>query len=343
LLAQAKTHGVRSCALEASSIGIVESRLQGAQVHTAVLTNFTHDHLDFHGNMDAYWRAKEQLFLRPELRSTVVNVDDPVGRRLVDEQGSRWASLGVEVWTTSLRGAGRLNASEIGSDGTGQKFCLTEGTEQHVIQVPFIGEFNVTNLLGVVGAMRSLGLSLSDSARACCELPQVPGRMERHGGLTVPLVFVDYAHTPDALRKALLTIRDVARRHRGRTICVFGCGGGRDAGKRPEMGRVASEWADQVVLTTDNPRDELPADIVNDILSGIVIRSRVELELDRAKAIHLAIHAASVNDMVLVAGKGHEDYQEAQGQRVRFLDSEIVDSALASWSRSAGRSTGVGP
>ena len=315
---------LRACAIEASSIGLAEHRLDGSRIHTAVLTNLTQDHLDYHGSMAAYWQAKAALFSWPELRSAVLNVDDAHGAGLA-------ASLdgsALDLWTISALRPARLRASAIEHAAQGLSFELHEGAQGARLQTRLIGGYNVSNLLGVIATMRSLGVPLAAAVEACSRLAPVPGRMDCVALPGQPLVVVDYAHTPDALDQALQALRPMARLRAGRLWCVFGCGGDRDPVKRPLMGAIASRQADRVVLTSDNPRSEPPEAIVSQILHGIVPDAAVTVELDRALAIARSVAQAQSNDVLLVAGKGHEDYQEVAGARRPFVDRREVEQAL---------------
>jgi murE/murF fusion protein len=319
--------GIKACAIEASSIGIKEHRLDGTQIRCAVFTNFTQDHLDYHGSMAEYWLAKAQLFEWPGLQSAVINVDDPQGRLLA----SRLEAT-LDVWTVSCQGPARLEAFDISIQAQGLQFKVREAgapvTEVKTLQTKLIGTFNIANLLGVMGAMRAMGVPLEAVVAACLDLSPVPGRMACVGGVGQPLVAVDYAHTPDALGLALQALRPLAEQRGGQLLCVFGCGGDRDAVKRPLMGAVAARLADQVIVTNDNPRSETPLTIAHQILLGMTGCQTVTVELDRAMAIAQAVAHASPQDVVLVAGKGHEDYQESMGQRIYFSDMAQVQQAL---------------
>ena len=310
-----------ACAIEASSIGLNEGRLAGSTVRVAVFTNFTQDHLDYHRTMDAYWAAKRALFGFPGLRAAVVNLDDPKGPELAAELTS------LDVWTTGIeRTDARLVAEGLHYTGEGLAFTLREGAEAVEVQTGLIGDYNAANLLGVAGALRAQGHALADVARVLARVTPVPGRMQRVGnGRELPQVVVDYAHTPDALDKALSALQGLARARGGELVCVFGCGGDRDRGKRPQMGAIAARLAGRVVITTDNPRTEPPAQILADIAvaapDALVIEAREE-------AIRAAIAQAGPRDIVLVAGKGHEDYQEVGGVRRAFSDVAEARSAL---------------
>jgi UDP-N-acetylmuramyl-tripeptide synthetase len=328
--------GVRHCAMEASSIGVAEHRLDGTPLAVALFTNFTRDHLDYHGSMEAYWQAKRALFDWPGLKAAVVNVDDPQGRALADELAA--PGLPPAVWTCSSRGPARLQAFDVQLTPRGLSFQVLEGgagassaAAAHRVESRLIGGYNVDNLLGVMGALRALGFSLAHATQAVCNLASVPGRLERVGSDdTKPEVIVDYAHTPDALEKALAAVRPLAQARGGRLICVFGCGGNRDATKRPLMGAVAQAGADVVLLTSDNPRHEDAAAILAQVRAGITGQVPMVVE-NRRLAIAQAVAQAQARDVVLIAGKGHEDYQEVAGQKLPFSDVAEGQHALAEW------------
>ncbi|HEX7892127.1 MAG TPA: UDP-N-acetylmuramoyl-L-alanyl-D-glutamate--2,6-diaminopimelate ligase [Ramlibacter sp.] len=316
--------GAKACAIEASSIGIVERRLDGTRIRVAGFTNFTQDHLDYHGSMEAYWDAKEELFRWPGLQAAVVNVDDEKGELLED----RLQGGAIDLWTYSCVRDARLRALEIGYTSEGLRFLVAEGGERHELRTKLIGQYNVSNLLGVVGMMRAIGVPLAAAVAACADLLPVPGRMERLNEVGKPLVAVDYAHTPDALEKGLQALRDLAAQRGGQLWCVFGCGGDRDATKRPLMAAVAEKNADRVVVTSDNPRSEKPEAIISQILLGLSHRDSVEVQADRARAIAETVAAAAPGDVILVAGKGHEDYQEIAGVKHPFSDQAHALAAL---------------
>ena len=318
--------GFYACALEASSIGIAEHRLAGTDVAVAQFTNFTRDHLDYHGSMQAYWAAKRALFSWPGLKAAVVNIDDEQGERLAGElAGGR-----LDLWTTSTRGRGRLAAMDLGYIDGGLAFTLAEGDARVPVRSALIGDYNAANLLAVLGALRALGVPLAEAAGLVPMLTPVPGRMQRvPASPGQPEVVVDYAHTPDALEKALGALRPLAAARGGELVCVFGCGGNRDATKRPLMGAIAQRGADRVVVTSDNPRDENPALIVEQIVAGMQASPAVQHIVDRRAAIAHAIGQTGARDVVLLAGKGHEDYQEVQGQKHHFSDAEEARTALA--------------
>ncbi|MFC4622848.1 UDP-N-acetylmuramoyl-L-alanyl-D-glutamate--2,6-diaminopimelate ligase [Comamonas nitrativorans] len=315
--------GAEQCAIEASSIGIVEQRLAGTAIDTVVFTNFTQDHLDYHGSMEAYWQAKAQLFDWPGLRVAVVNVDDVQGRELAQTLAGR---PGLDVWTVALQHPARLMAADIVHTGQGLAFTVVEGAQRLPMQTALIGQYNISNLLGVLATLRGQGLSLEQAVAACASLQPVPGRMQQIAEQGQPLVAVDYAHTPDALVQALAALRPLARARGGRLWCVFGCGGNRDARKRPLMGAAAEQGADAVLVTSDNPRLEDPQAIVQDVLAGM--RPGTPCQIDRAAAIAQAVAAADARDVILLAGKGHEDYQDAQGVKRPFSDLQEARRAV---------------
>lgn len=315
--------GLGACAIEASSIGIVERRLDGTRIRVAVFTNFTQDHLDYHGSTEAYWQAKAELFRWPGLQAAVVNVDDPQGAELA-------ASLtGMDVWTLSCTHPARLQADNIRYEAGGLCFEVLEGAGRHSLHTAVIGQYNVANLLGVIGAMRAVGVPLAEAVQACHGLLPVPGRMDCINPPGQPLVAIDYAHTPDALDKALLALQPLAQARGGKLWCVFGCGGDRDASKRPLMAAVAEKNADLVLVTSDNPRSEKPEHIISQILLGLSHNACVHVQADRALAIAEAIAQAAPADVLLLAGKGHETTQEVAGVKHAFSDKAHAEAALS--------------
>jgi UDP-N-acetylmuramoyl-L-alanyl-D-glutamate--2,6-diaminopimelate ligase len=315
--------GFAACALEASSIGLDEHRLDAAPIDVALFTNFTRDHLDYHGSMEAYWAAKRALFAWPGLRAASVNVDDPQGAALAAElQGSA-----LDLWTVAVDAPARLRAADVHYAAGGLAFTLLEGGAAQPVRSTLIGDYNVHNLLVVLGGLRALGVPLADAASVVPALTPVPGRMQRVAPAGGVEVVVDYAHTPDALDKVLASLRPLAAARGGRLWCVFGCGGNRDASKRPLMGGIAERGADRVIVTSDNPRDEAPEAIAAQIVVGAAQPLRTVL--DRRGAIAAALREAAPADVVLIAGKGHEDYQEVRGVRHPFSDADEVARALA--------------
>jgi UDP-N-acetylmuramoyl-L-alanyl-D-glutamate--2,6-diaminopimelate ligase len=319
--------GATACAIEASSIGLVEGRLNAARIAVAVFTNLTQDHLDYHGSMAAYGAAKRSLFAWPGLRAAVVNVDDDFGAALADELRAG----GLDLWTVTRRegAAARLAAQAQRQDGEGLAFTLAEADAQAPVRTALVGEYNVSNLLGVAAALRALGLTLADVARALAALTPVPGRLQR-----VPApddeveVLVDYAHPPDALQQVLAALRPRAAARGGALLCLFGCGGNRDAAKRPLMAAIAERGADRVVITSDNPRLEDPQAIVAQVAAGLARPQAAEIVVDRGEAIERAVLAARRGDVLLLAGKGHEDHQDIGGVKRPFSDLAVAAAAL---------------
>jgi len=326
--------GFAACAIEASSIGIVEQRLAGTRIEVALFTNFTRDHLDYHASMEAYWAAKRRLFGWVGLKSAVINVDDQAGALLADElrRGQ------IDAWTYSTRAdsGARLVAEDIGYRDGGLAFTLAEDVavggraRREPVVTTLIGDYNVHNLLAVIGGLRALGVTLADAARVAGLVTPVPGRMQRvaANAVALPEVVVDYAHTPDALEKVIAALRPLAADRGGQLVCVFGCGGNRDATKRPLMGGIAARLADAVVVTSDNPRTEDAQAIVDQVVAGATGGAPVQVIVDRRAAIAQVLAAADARDVVLIAGKGHEDYQEVGGVRHHFSDVEEALAAL---------------
>lgn len=327
--------GFAACAMEASSIGLAGHRLVGTRIAVAQFTNFTQDHLDYHGDMPTYWAAKRTLFGWPGLRAAVINVDDEQGAALAAELAA--AGAPPALWTYSLHDNATLVASDLRHDDDGLAFDLVEGGLAQPVRCRLVGRYNASNLLAVVGALRAIGVDAASAAQVLPRLSPVPGRMQQVGAdARLPLVVVDYAHTPDALEHALLALQPLARARGGALWCVFGCGGNRDASKRPLMGAIARRCAQHVVLTSDNPRHESPSLILAQILAGIPDSGGVDVIEDRAAAIHEALGRAQPRDVVLVAGKGHEQTQEVAGVKRAFSDVAVATQALRSRGDSAG-------
>jgi UDP-N-acetylmuramoyl-L-alanyl-D-glutamate--2,6-diaminopimelate ligase len=320
--------GARAVCMEASSHGLEQDRLAGVEFDVAMLTNLTRDHLDYHGTMRRYKAAKVRLFRRPTLSHAVLNVDDTFGCELAQ----RWRHPRAEALGYGFqRRPPRLRVPcvegrnlRLGLDG--MSFDIASPWGRATLQSPLIGGFNAANLLGSLAALLASDVGLDRSVAALEKVRPVPGRTERYGGGRAPLVIVDYAHTPDALEQVLRSLRAAAGR-RSRLFCVFGCGGDRDRGKRPLMGAAASRVADEIIITSDNPRSEDPAAIIADIAEGVSVRHRQIA--DRRQAILQALAQAQRGDIVLIAGKGHEQYQEIRGMRRRYSDAAVVRAALA--------------
>lgn len=322
--------GAEIVAMEVSSIGLDQGRVNGTHFDIALFTNLTRDHLDYHGTMTAYGAAKARLFAWPGLSGAVINAEDAFGQSLIESARAR----GTAVLTY---GASASDVAAVSERVTSQGLLLEVATPwgRGEVQTRIVGAFNVHNLLGTLGVLLVAGMPFATALPAVGRLAPPPGRMQRHGGAGKPLVVIDYAHTADALEKVLEALRPAVGKG-GALICVFGCGGDRDKGKRAEMGRIASTLADRVVVTSDNPRSEDPAAIASAIVHGVRAAGnrRWTVELDRTKAIELAIREASAQDVVVLAGKGHETCQEANGVRTPFNDAVAADSALAGWSAS---------
>ena len=324
-LASLVTAGASSCAMEVSSIGLDQRRVAGVDFDVAIFTNLTRDHLDYHGDMARYALAKEMLFQMPGLQAAVLNMDDYFGRELAAKLHGKVRTIGYTLDNSIANDSGCdqvLIAKNLSFRATGVTFEV----DGQPFSAPVVGRFNVANLLALIGALLVRGYNMSAIARALTAVHAPPGRMESIGGTGEPLVVVDYAHTPDALEKALNVLRETADSRAGKLLCVFGCGGARDPGKRPQMGAVAETFADRVIVTSDNPRNEDPEHIVADILKGM--HGRPQVEIDRGRAISTAISMAGSQDVVLLAGKGHEPYQEIKGVRTPFSDMRAAELVL---------------
>ena len=327
MLAEFRDAGARAVAMEVSSHALDQGRVNAVEFDVALFTNLTRDHLDYHRTMAAYGAAKARLFARPGLDACVINVDDAFGQSLADAARAR----GQNVLTYGLVNAD-IVATTLSTDYAGMALSVATPWGRGDVAMRLDGAFNASNVLGVLGVLQASGIELDDALAALSHVTAPPGRMQRLGGGFKPLVVVDYAHSPDALEKVLTALRPAVV-PAGELICVFGCGGNRDPGKRPEMGRIAATLADRVVVTSDNPRGEDPAAIADAIVRGIrgSGSKRGTVELDRGAAIRDAVASAQGGDVVLVAGKGHEDYQERDGVRVHFSDAEVAAAALEAW------------
>ncbi len=323
LLATLREQGAMRVAMEVSSHALEQGRVDEVAFQVAVFTNLTRDHLDYHGTMEAYGAAKAKLFAWPSLRAVVVNLDDAFGPKLLAD-----VAAGVHRFGFSSRGHADavLRAESLRLSPEGLGFDLVEAAERFAVNSPLLGRFNIDNLLAVAGSLRALGWPLAEVAAALARLSPVDGRMSRVGGRNgQPLVVVDYAHTPDALEQALSSLREHTP---GRLTCVFGCGGDRDRGKRPQMAAIAERGADRVIVTDDNPRSENGDDIVAEIMAGFERPATVQAQRDRAAAIASALKGAGANDIILIAGKGHEAYQEVAGIKTPFDDLKIAAALL---------------
>ncbi|MBI5330847.1 MAG: UDP-N-acetylmuramoyl-L-alanyl-D-glutamate--2,6-diaminopimelate ligase [Betaproteobacteria bacterium] len=319
LLAHYRAAGAAGAAMEVSSHGLDQGRAAGVAFDVAVLTNLSRDHLDYHGSMEAYAAAKARLFHWPDLKAAVLNADDEFGATLIRQvQGPRVIGYGLHN--------GDLRAT-MQADRLGLRLEIHSPWGDGLLASPLLGEFNAYNLLAALGALLAADVPMADAIAALEQVRAVAGRMQRVEGFDrAPAVIVDFAHTPDALDKVLAALKPLTE---GRLICVFGCGGGRDAGKRPLMGAAVAAQADLAIVTSDNPRQEDPARIVQAILAGMPAGQSVIL--DRREAIRSAILGAGAQDIVVLAGKGHEDYQEIQGVKRPFSDLHEAQEALQHW------------
>jgi len=326
VLAALRDQGARWCAIEASSIGLVEHRLDGCAVHAAAFTNLTQDHLDYHGDMASYAQAKQRLFIWPGLRHAVLNIDDAfAAQTLLPDNRAR----GLQLQTASLHAEADWQAEDLVQTATGQRLTLVHRGARHGLELPVLGAFNISNLLLVAALLHTTGLDDAQILAALRTVRPVPGRMQILGGRGAPLAVIDYAHTPDALDKALHALRPVAAARKGKLWCLFGAGGDRDARKRPLMAQAVEARADRVVLTSDNPRSEVPGMILQDLLAGLQQPAQALLIEDRAAAIAQTLAHAAAHDVVLIAGKGHEAMQDIAGRRLAFSDAFHARMALA--------------
>ncbi len=320
LLARFRDAGASHVAMEVSSHALDQGRVNAVDFEVAVFTNLTRDHLDYHATMENYGAAKAKLFACPTLRAAVINADDAFGRELVAKLPTH-----VRALRYAIDAQAEIRAHDVRASGEGLTFEMTTPWGAGEIRSALLGRFNVYNLLAVTGCLGALGYTFVQIRNALLRLQPVAGRMNRLGGGAVPLVVIDYAHTPDALEQALASLRAHCS---GQLICVFGCGGERDAGKRPQMGAIAETLADRVIITDDNPRGEDGDAIVAQILAGLVRPSSANVQRDRAAAIAQALLAAHAGDVVLIAGKGHEPYQEAAGVKRAFDDAGVARRVL---------------
>lgn len=324
-LAAMRDAGLRACALEASSIGLSEGRMTGVHLRLAVFTNLSQDHLDYHADMDAYWQAKRQLFSWLQLGAAVVNIDDAHGAQLAAQLPAT-----LDCWTFGESAQARLRLQQWQANEAGMTLLISErgDAREHRLDSAMIGRYNAANLLAVIASLRALGHDLAQALTVCAQLQPVAGRLQTVAPQPQrPLVVVDYAHTPDAVAQVLLALRPVATARGGRLWCVLGCGGNRDASKRAPMAAAAEQGAECVILTSDNPRDEDPQAILQAMLQGLT-RPAHAVCADRGQAIALAVAQAQINDVVVIAGKGHEDYQEVGGRRLPFSDHDVALAAL---------------
>ena len=342
-LAEFARRGAQAVAMEVSSIGLDQDRVAGIEFETALFTNLSRDHLEYHRTMRRYQEAKARLFAWETLRHAVVNLDDAFGAELA--RRIRRPGLDVIGYGINAARGAQVSGAHVVSHARGVSFDVRTPWGAARVTGPVPGRHNASNLLGVLAVLLAGGIPLRRAIAALSALKPLPGRLQRLGGGADPMVIVDYAHTPDALEQALTTLRELldpraslvtrpalseSKGHRSRLICVFGCGGERDRGKRPQMGRIAARLSDRVVVTSDNPRGEDPEDIIKDVVAGVPGGARaVEIEPDRRAAILRAVREARRGDIVLLAGKGHEAYQESRGVRHPFSDAAVAREALS--------------
>ena len=318
ILKEFKTEKIKSVVMEVSSHALSQGRVNGILFDVAVFTNLSRDHLDYHLNFKNYFDAKKKLFHFPSLKVAVINIDDAYGKKLklsLVQNKTKVITYGIKN--------GDIRASHIEYSLSSTTFQLITKKETYKVKAPIVGEFNVYNLLAVISGLVGSGLPIQKVIKQVSHISQVPGRMERLGTKLTPQVFIDYAHTPDALKKALRTLKDQTE---GKLVCVFGCGGDRDKGKRKEMAEAASDLSYTNFITSDNPRSESPKKIISEISRSM--SGAYKIEIDRHKAIFKAIEQAKKQDIILIAGKGHETYQEINGVRYPFSDKKYVKKAL---------------
>ncbi len=327
-LASLQNQGVQNIAMEVSSHALCQGRVNGLQFDTAIFTNLSHEHLDYHGNFTHYAAAKRRLFNFPDLQAAVINADDPYGQQWLQELNGKLPvyayTLDSKLGKTSPVPTVYVQQMQLSTHGIAANVITPWGAG--ILHAKQLGRFNLSNLLAVLTALLARGMPLEQALAKLADLPQVPGRMESFGGEALPTVIVDYAHKPEALKQVLLTLRDCGT---GKLWCVFGCGGNRDRTKRPIMGQLAEQYADYLIVTDDNPRREDPKQIVAEILQEMQAPHAVIVEHDRERAIAHAINCARPQDIILVAGKGHETYQIIGEQKILFSDALTVQRLLA--------------
>jgi UDP-N-acetylmuramoyl-L-alanyl-D-glutamate--2,6-diaminopimelate ligase len=333
LLADFLAQGAQAIAMEVSSHALEQGRVNAIEYDVAMLTNLSRDHLDYHGDMQHYAAAKRRLFDSQKLKFAVLNLDDAFGAELAAGlQDKEVEVVGYGCNETSLKLAERLGmrmvyGSALQMNATGICLQVHSSWGGAELQSGLVGRFNVENLLGVLAVLLVSDVTLTDAIHELGRLNAIPGRMQTYGGSGLPAVVVDYAHTPDALEKVLQALREITA---GKLVCVFGCGGDRDRGKRPMMGAIAAQLADECIVTSDNPRGEAPEEIIAAIVAGMNEWNYRIIE-NRAEAITRTIINSAATDTILLAGKGHESYQEISGVKYPFSDAEAAKQALAMW------------
>lgn len=315
-------------AMEVSSHALDQVRVGGIQFDTAVFTQLSRDHLDYHGTMENYAKAKKRLFSYPDLKHVILNIDDPLGLEIAEELSQK--KQAPKIWVYSAKGQqdkrwDGVRAMQVKAEDSGFTVAISSPWGEAEFFTPLLGRFNIDNLFAVLLVLLTHQVSLTEAIPLLEKLQPIAGRMQTLGGGKQPLVVVDFAHTPDALKQTLMALK---QHQPQKLICVFGCGGDRDQGKRPLMGVQAEQYADQVIITNDNPRSEDPQQISAAILQGCKAPDKVLIELDRKKAIQLALKQTKAGDIVLIAGKGHENYQLIGDNKIAFSDVEQVKACL---------------
>jgi UDP-N-acetylmuramoyl-L-alanyl-D-glutamate--2,6-diaminopimelate ligase len=333
LMAGYASNGAQAIAMEVSSHALSQGRVNAVHFDVAMLTNLSRDHLDYHGDMQSYADAKRKLFDWQQLKYVVLNLDDAYGVDLAEQfQNADVEVIGYGLSDAALQLAERLGMRMVYGNllemsGQGLRLAVHSSWGAAELNSALVGRFNAANLLGALAVLLVSEIKLNDAVHSLSKVQPVPGRMQRLGSDRQPTVIVDYAHTPDALEKVLQALREVNEATGGKLICVFGCGGDRDRGKRAMMGIVAEKLSDHCIVTSDNPRSEDPSDIIAEIVSGMNKHNH-EIVVERAAAIQGAIGHAQQGDTVLIAGKGHEDYQEIKGVKYPFSDLLVAQQAL---------------
>ncbi len=328
MLADYAEQQAEAVVMEVSSHGLDQGRVNGVEFDVAVLTNLSRDHLDYHGNMEAYAAAKQKLFMWDDLQTSIVNADDVFGRELAITLKTKHKPC-LTYGFDATAGRVDISASDLKLHDSGLSMHVQTPQGAAMLTAPVLGRFNAYNVLAVLSTLLATKVALPEAIEAIAQIKPVLGRMQQFGGGNLPLVVVDYAHTPDALEKVLTTLREQVQ---GQLMCVFGCGGDRDTGKRPLMGGVASKLADKVIVTSDNPRSEDPVKVIAEVVTGMT--AGYEVEINRELAINKAVQSAKLGDIVLLAGKGHENYQEIAGVKYPFDDALIAQSALTQYQAS---------
>ena len=328
LLNEFSLRQISDVVMEVSSHGLEQGRVDNINFDTAVFTNLSRDHLDYHGDITDYGEAKKKLFTNPGLKNAVINTDDLYGEKLAAELSGKTNVIryGISERSNVSNNADTLVSATIKRQEINSlKLGIVSpwGTDDLTVFVS--GQFNVYNLLACLGVLCTKGIPFKKAIKALSQVKGVPGRMEFFGTPSSAKIFVDYSHTPDALQQALATLRQHCK---GKLVCVFGCGGDRDKGKRPEMGKVAEQYSDRIILTNDNPRTESPEKIIQDIMSGMSGAPTTEIQIDRTIAIREAIQSSSPDEIILIAGKGHETYQDINSVKLPFSDRQLVRNLL---------------